>query len=67
MTIHTVKQAVSYQERLERLVKRTIVLIRNVHPFPVLVTISVWYVMHTAEPNPPPLPEEQWGTDIKRV
>ena len=41
MTIHTVKQAVSYQDLLERLVKRTIILKRDVHSFPVLMTISV--------------------------
>jgi hypothetical protein len=39
MTIHTVKQAVSYQDLLERLVKRTIILKRDVHSFPVLMTM----------------------------
>jgi hypothetical protein len=49
MTIHTVKQAVSYQDLLERLIKRTIILKRDVHSFPVLMTISVC--------NAPPQPK----------
>jgi hypothetical protein len=64
MTIHTVRQAVSYQDLLESLVKRTIILKRDVHSFPVLMTISV---CNAPRPTKSSTPKEPWGTNIKHV